>query len=247
MKFYPRTSVNSSGDIQGNITTLDHFKYVYNQVFFNVPLPNCTTYCYGRIMEQYIQQGYDISNRTASYNPYWWNSSGSHFGDAKNWYGSTLNIWEKGTKAKLGAIACWGDNGLGGHVAIVEQINSDGTVNYSESNYGGALFNYVRNQSLIVGQRDLRIGGVFQGFIYIPLDYDSKEDLLFYRRGDYVKIIKYGRASSFGKLPIAKGIGWKRYVLRVFKDRPYPLQIGDIKTGITTGFYKYDGVQLLKR
>lgn len=83
----------------------------------------------------------------------------------------------------------------------------------------------------------------FEGFI--PPTPTKK--YLFYRRGDYIKIINYGRSSSFGRMPIAKGIGWNRYVLRVFKDRPYPLQIGDIKTGITTGFYKYDDVQLLKR
>lgn len=246
MIFYPRTSRYQSGDIGGDIANLNHFKYVYGTTLFNVPLPNCTTYAYGRTMEQYIQQGYDISNRTSSYNPYWWNSTGSHFGDAQNWYNNVNNIWNKGSVAKLGAIACWGTNGLGGHVAIVEKINADGTVNLSESHYGGAVFNYATNQRLIVGQMDSRIGGIFQGYIYNPLNYDGNTNILLYRRGKQVKIIKYGRASSFGRLPIAKGIGWKRDILRVYKDRPYPLQIGDIKTGATTGFYQYDSVQLIK-
>lgn len=248
MIFYPRTSRYQSGTITGDITGLDWFKYVYGTTTFNYPLPNCTTYCYGRIMEQYIQQGYDISDRTSSYNPYWWNANGSHFGDAQTWYNNASNRWGKGSTPKLGAIACWGANGLGGHVAIVEAINGDGTVNLSESHYGGAIFQYVQNQRLVVGQRDSRIGGVFQGFIYIPLNYDGGggSNLLFYRRGDYIKIIKYGRSSSFGRMPIAKGIGWKKYILRVYKDRPYPLQVGDIKTGATTGFYKYDSVQLIK-
>lgn len=246
MIFYPRTSRYQSGTIAGDFSNLDWYKYVYGTTPFNVGLPNCTTYCYGRIMEQYIQQGYNIDDRTSSYNPYWRNSTGSHFENAETWYNDSNNRWTKGSKARLGAIACWGANGQGGHVAIVESINNDGTINYSESNYGGALFNYVQNQRLVVGQVDSRIGGVFQGFIYIPLRYGTS-DLIFYRRGDYVKILKWGRASSYGAMPYAKGIGWNRYVLRVFKDRPYPLQIGDIKTGITTGFYKYDSVQLLKR
>lgn len=247
MIFYPRTTRYQSGTITGDIVNLDWFKYVYGTTTFNYPLPNCTTYCYGRIMEQYIQQGYDISDRTSSYNPYWWNANGSHFGDAQNWYNNASNRWQKGSKAKLGAIACWGANGLGGHVAIVEAINDDGTVNLSESHYGGAIFQYVQNQRLVIGQMDSRIGGVFQGYIYIPLSYNGQNNLIFYRRGDYIKILKWGRASSYGSMPIAKGVGWNRYVLRVFKDRPYPLQIGDIKTGITTGFYTYDSVQLLKR
>lgn len=245
MIFYPRTSRYQSGTITGDLANLDWYKYVYGTTLFNVPLPNCTTYAYGRTMEQYIQQGYDINNRTSSYNPYWWNSTGSHFGDAQNWYGNANNRWQKGSKARLGAIACWGANGLGGHVAIVEGINADGTVNLSESHYGGAIFQYVQNQRLVVGQMDSRVGGIFQGFIYIPLSYGNT-DILPYRRGKQVKIIKYGRASSFGRLPVAKGIGWKRDILRVYKDRPYPLQIGDIKTGITTGFYQYDSVQLIK-
>lgn len=246
MQFYPRESRYQSGDISGDIANLNQYKYVYESKTFNYPLPNCTTYAYGRIMEQYIQQGYNISDRTSTYNPYWWNSNGSKFGDAETWFNDSSNVWSRGATAKLGAIACWGENGRGGHVAIIEQINADGTVNYSESNYGGSMFVYVTNQRLVVGQRDSRIDGVFQGFIYIPLEYDGKDKLLFYRRGTQVKIIKYGRASSFGKLPIAKGIGWKRQILRVYKDRPYPLQIGDIRTGVTTGFYKYDSVQLIK-
>lgn len=85
-----------------------------------------------------------------------------------------------------------------------------------------------------------------QGLTFEVFTPTGKDKYLFYRRGDYVKIIKYGRASSTGNLPIAKGIGWKKHILRVFKNRPFPLQVGDIKTGITTGFYTYDSVQLIK-
>ncbi len=252
--FYPRYTRYESGSIQGDFRSLDWYKYVYGTRTFNVPLPNCTTYAYGRTMEQYFQQGRDLSVRTNSYNPYWWNSTGSHYGDAQTWFESTVNTWEKGFVPKLGAIACWGANGLGGHVAIVERINDDGTVDLSESHYGGALFNLARNQRLVVGQMDTRIGGRFQGYIYNTIDYGDSptppvpqgQGYLIYRRGSYVKIIGYGRSSSTGRFPIAKGIGWNRQVLRIFKDREFGLQLGDIKTGRTTGYYSPKDVQLIR-
>ena len=55
----------------------------------------------------------------------------------------TNDGYKRGSTPKLGAIACWslGVVGIGndgaGHVAVVEQINSDGSIIVSESNYGG--------------------------------------------------------------------------------------------------------------
>lgn len=253
--FYPRTTRYESGSIYGDIAQLNWYKYVYGTRTFKYPLPNCTIYAYGRIMEQYFQNGYDLSVRTDSYNPYWWNSTGSHFGDAYQWYDSPYMQWERGSTPKLGAIACFeeGDKFAGGHVAIVEGVNSDGTVNLSESAYKGGMFNYRTNVRLVVGQIDSYASAKFKGYIYIPLNYDepptpptpSRSNFFLYRRGKYVKIINYGRASSTGRFPIAKGIGWKKQILRVYENRAYPVQVGDIRTGMTTGFYKYDSLELL--
>lgn len=102
-----------------------------------------------------------------------------------------------------------------------------------------ATFFYATGSEALINTQRL----TFETFTPTP---GGKDKYLFYRRGSQVKIIKYGRASSYGRLPIAKGIGWKKDVLRVFKNRPFPLQIGDIKTGITVGFYTYDSVQLIK-
>lgn len=102
-----------------------------------------------------------------------------------------------------------------------------------------ATFFYATGSEALINTQGL----TFETFTPTP---GGKDKYLFYRRGSQVKIIKYGRASSYGRLPIAKGIGWKKDVLRVFKNRPFPLQIGDIKTGITVGFYTYDSVQLIK-
>ena len=54
--------------------------------------------------------------------------------------------------------------------------------------------------------------------------------------GDKVKITGIGNANSYGTGRIAKGIGWEREILKIYKDREYPYQVGNIK--VTTGFYK---------
>lgn len=59
--------------------------------------------------------------------------------------------------------------------------------------------------------------------------------------GDKVKIISEGRASSYGDLPIAYGIGWIRYIKKIYSDRPYPYQVGN-DSG-TTGFYKKEALK----
>ena len=143
-------------------------------------------------MEQYYMNGYDLSVRTNSYNPYWWNSTGSHYGNAEEWYDSPLMTWERGSVPKLGAIACFdGSNRVGGHVAIVEAIDTNGKVALSESAYGGTMFHYRTNVVLRVGEYDSWSRGKFQGYIYIPLNYkdspqpptpSGKQDFI-YRRG----------------------------------------------------------------
>lgn len=59
--------------------------------------------------------------------------------------------------------------------------------------------------------------------------------------GDTVKIISTGNGSSYGTSNTAYGIGWTRTILKIWKDRPYPYQVG---TGnVTTGFYKAEALQ----
>ena len=58
--------------------------------------------------------------------------------------------------------------------------------------------------------------------------------------GDKVKIKSKGRASSYGDLPEANGIGWSREILNIHYGRAYPYQVGN-STG-TTGFYTKDAL-----
>ncbi len=61
--------------------------------------------------------------------------------------------------------------------------------------------------------------------------------------GDKVKIIGIGNANSYGTSRTAKGIGWEREILKIYKDREYPYQVGNAKG--TTGFYKASALKKL--
>lgn len=109
---------------------------------------NCTAYAYGRFSE--------ILGKKASLPT----------GNAGTWYGQNKSsgAYECGNSPQLGAVACWSYPNAAGHVAVVEKINSDGSILLSESGWGSGLFwtstRYGPNW----------YGGAynFQGFIYNP-------------------------------------------------------------------------------
>ena len=108
---------------------------------------NCTAYAWGRFFEI-------LGTRPKL-----------HTGNAGTWYGHTQDGYERGSRPQLGAVACWAKPGEAGHVAIVEKINSDGSVLFSNSGWRYKLFyqttgspsNYMKSSAYI-----------FQGFIYNP-------------------------------------------------------------------------------
>ena len=80
-----------------------------------------------------------------------------------------------GSTPKVGAIMCWqkgtvdGGGDGAGHVAIVERVNSNGTVYTSESGYGSTAFwNQTRSNSN--GRWGCGSGYQFRAFIYLPED-----------------------------------------------------------------------------
>ena len=166
MKFTPRT--NADG-----LLIDKEFIYVYPYVKFKYPLPNCTSYAYSRVMQQFISIGKDWNIISSDFNPFWWNKKGSKFGNAETWFDDENNVWQKGINAKLGAIACF--KGNMGHVAIVEKIYDDGCVDLSESNYGGSLFRYIKHVRLDVNSKNNYAKKTFQGYIYTPIDYSDKQ------------------------------------------------------------------------
>ncbi len=91
---------------------------------------NCTWYAYGRFCE--IQ---------GNWNKPPINPKPGH-SDAGNWPNLINPACAHGTKPEVGAVAIWTDpvNGRPGHVAIVERINSNGTLLVSESGWDAYLF-----------------------------------------------------------------------------------------------------------
>lgn len=120
-------------------------------------LPNCVGYAWGRWRELLgTKPALSRSN-------------------AENWWGNTKDGYERGSAPKLGAVICWRKGKAGvakdgaGHVAVVEQINADGSILTSNSAYGSTRF-YKKTI-----KPPYNFGKyVFQGFIYLPISFDNE-------------------------------------------------------------------------
>lgn len=118
-------------------------------------LPNCTCYAWGRFWENSdINGDYTDPPRLST-------------SDAENWYSNTGDGYGRGSSPALGAVLCLADGPYSGagHVAVVEQINGDGSIVCSNSAWGGAYF-YLT--TLYPPNYLPAAGYVFQGFIYNP-------------------------------------------------------------------------------
>jgi len=129
-------------------------KYYYNgdyNVFYKYGygMPNCTAYAYGR--------AYEILGKEPKLS---WNGASQWYG-----YNQANNFYKYGKTPKLGAIACW-TYGSGGHVAVVEKIDSNGNVTLSNSAWNSTNFYLTYAKTT-----DSNPGGnswwTFQGYIYI--------------------------------------------------------------------------------
>lgn len=146
----------------------------YNFSGESLKLPNCTCYCLGRSSE--------IAGK---------NVKREMFPDvipnATRWM--ELNKWEHGSTPKLGAIAVW--QGTAGHVAIVEKINSTGTVTVSQSNYeekknyNSPNYFQTRTYKMEVGKKTSGVGLIFKGYIYNPYVEEDMSLITIKRDPDY--------------------------------------------------------------
>lgn len=114
-------------------------------------MPNCTAYAYGR--------AYEILGKEPKLS---WASAGYWYD-----YNRSNGYYKYGKTPKVGAIACWSYSG-GGHVAVVEQIDSNGAMTLSNSAYNrDDLFFYLT----YARTGDANPGGNswwnFQGYIYL--------------------------------------------------------------------------------
>lgn len=148
--FHRRTSAPSSTNKYYIKTT----KGGYNKCIQIKPdgsvLPNCVGYAWGRYCEEQNIHSCKLSR-----------------GNAENWYGYN-DGYNRGSTPKLGAVICWHSTKSGGHVAIVEKINNDGSILTSNSAYNGSRF-YTKK----LYPPHYRMGSAytFQGFIYPDTDF----------------------------------------------------------------------------
>lgn len=158
-KFNARLTEPSTSDKNWIKTTHGGYNYCI-EIKNGSCLPNCVGYAWGRWRE--LLGAYHNLSR----------------GNAENWYGNTGDGYKRGSTPKLGAVICWRKGKAGnssdgaGHVAIVEKINSDGSITTSESAYGGARFKtktYKPSNNYYLGS-----SYTFQGFIYPPIEFEEE-------------------------------------------------------------------------
>lgn len=121
-------------------------------------LPNCVGYAWGRF--------YEITGQRPKLSR----------ANAEMWYGFTADGYRRSSTPALGAIICWKKGIVGneadgaGHVAVVEQILSNGDVVTSNSAYGSTRFYtkiYRKSDGYNFGAYE------FQGFILLPVQIKS--------------------------------------------------------------------------
>jgi len=123
-------------------------------------MPNCVGYVYGRSLE--------IANKSAMDMPTC---------NAEDW--NDMSKWEHGTEPKLGAIICyrsgknWNSSDGCGHVAVVEQVNSDGSFLISESGWSSFYF----RTKTIPKSKAYGSGLTFECFLYNPYADNNYEEV----------------------------------------------------------------------
>ena len=94
--------------------------------------------------------------------------------DAEVWFDNTSDGYERGMTAKLGAVICWESSQSGGHVAVVEEIKSNGNIVTSNSAYNGTRFFL---ETLSPPNFNRGSAYTFQGFIYPPNEFTVETNI----------------------------------------------------------------------
>lgn len=136
-------------------------------------LPNCTGWAWGRFLQENHLTNCSLSR-----------------GNAEVWYPYYMDGYQRGQTPKLGAIICWHSTRSGGHVAIVEVINSDGSIVTSNSAYNGKTF-YTK--TLYPPNYYMGNAYTFQGFIYPPNDFDPNPPEPKVKHKKHFKWVLYSR------------------------------------------------------
>ena len=145
--------------------------YSNKQAFKGATIYNCVGYAWGRWAEAQCTNGKCENGKTAkqliAMRPKG-NACTIYENCKKNGSGFLVNK----VRPKVGSIVCWTGGASGkyagyGHVAIVEKVNADGTIDISDcySSYSskrGGYFAYTKN----VNPKTYLSGYTFQGYVY---------------------------------------------------------------------------------
>lgn len=163
-------------------TQQDIWYYAENPLYKSgYGMPNCTTYAWGRFYE-ILGEKPKLSTRNAEY---WFLKDGKE--EHKQYFdavGDDYNDgYSRGQDPIAGAVMCWRKGNIGpdgaGHVAIVEHVNSDGSVETSESGWGDSRFWWRKTRKRgSDGNWGAGSAYTFQGFIYNPKGGQPAEDNL---------------------------------------------------------------------
>lgn len=142
---------------------------------------------YGTSIQGYpLQSGLTVLNNCVGYAAARFNEIGN-YGKWQYWNypPNAEDFWtrepklKRGQEPKLGAIAVWeGIGSKAGHVAVVEQINSDGSIVTSESGYGAAKPFWTTTRKKGNGNWGADSSYKFLGFIYQPEDMPQPKRVL---------------------------------------------------------------------
>lgn len=200
--------------------------YYYNKNIFyqcNVGLPNCTCYAFGR----------------------WYELMGTkpklYTGNAETWYpkGTAYDGYQRGQTPKLGAIACWSKGVAGkssdgaGHVAVVEEIYSDGSFLTSNSGWKGPLF-YKKK----IGKNCKINGYTFQGFIYPPIEFVENVENSVENTGNTDTDYKVGQTYTTQVILRVRAGAGTNYMQKAYKNLTANAKENAYSDGINAGCLK---------
>lgn len=158
MAFKPRTTCPDVKDKHWIVTSSNGYNKCRvgsesESIKYGSALPNCVGYAWGRFLEILGDTDCKLSR-----------------GDAGTWYGATSDGYKRGKTPKVGAVICWSKPGDAGHVAIVEKVNSDGSIVTSESGWGSPWSKrfWTKTRTNSNGNWGASSSYIFQGFIYNP-------------------------------------------------------------------------------